>query len=63
MRSNSLKRLKKIPHPQLAMIYHPLLVEMLRRCVGELNGEPSGNSPRAEAEQLLKEIKASTPGK
>ena len=54
-------KLNKIKQPQLALVYHQPLIDMLARCVAELRGEPSARSPRAAAENLLKEIRESTP--
>jgi hypothetical protein len=54
-------KLTKIKQPELSLIYHQPLIDMLERCVKELQGEPSAGSPRAAAEKLLKEIRESTP--
>ena len=54
-------KLSKIKQPELALVYHQPLLDMLERCVAELRGEPSACSPRAAAEKLLKEIRESTP--
>jgi hypothetical protein len=62
MSSNSHK-ISKIPQPQLAMVYHKPLVQMLQRCVAELKSETRGEYPLAAAQKLLIEIEASTPGK
>ena len=54
-------KLTKIKQPELSLIYHQPLIDMLERCVKELQGAPSAYYTGEAADKLLKEIRESTP--